>query len=142
MSAFLTATLSLVPGLGHWVVGKRGKAVALFTVDVGLVCSTFFLKSIAGYLLILLGYLITMVPAVIEIYAFSQGKVSRFSESKPYILVMLLTEGFTALPLLWQSPVFSKRTKIAWSIVVPVLALLYFWLFFFFGMRFLNHIRF
>ena len=142
MSPVLAATLSLIPGVGHLFVGKRRKAAALFVLDIGIVGAFLFLKTNMGYLLIALGYVMTMVPAVIETYALARGRVSRFSESKPYIWIMLLMEGFAALPLLWQSPVFSKRTKIAWSIAVPLLAVLYFVFLGFFGIRFLNNAKF
>lgn len=138
MTPLLVASLSLVPGVGHLALGKRGKAAALFVIDIGIIFSIFFLRSIAGRLLTCFCYLMAMVPAVIETYTLARGGVSRFSESKPYILAMLLTEGFSALPLLWQSSAFSRRIKIAWSIAVPVLAVLYFCFLGFFGARLLT----
>ena len=83
-------------------------------------------------------YFLVMVPAVIETYALAKGGVSKFSESKPYIVLLLLVTGFSALPLLWQSHVFSRRIKIAWSIAVPVLAVLWFCFLGAYGMRFFN----
>ncbi len=142
MSPLFAASLSLVPGAGHLAVGKRGKAAALFAVDFGIVCSIFFLKSMEGRLLACFGYLMVMVPAVIETYTLAQGGVNRFSESKPYILALLLMTGFSALPLLWHSSVFSRRIKIAWSILVPVFAILYFGSLSFFGMQFLSGAKF
>ncbi len=142
MPPLLAASLSLVPGLGHLVIGKRRKAAALFVVDLGIICSAFFVKSRIGHLLTSFVYLMAMVPAVIETYALAQGGVSQFSESKPYIVVLLLLTGFSALPLLWQSSIFSKRIKIVWSIVVPMLAILYFGFLSFFGRRFLNDAKF
>ncbi len=141
MAPSLAASLSLVPGVGHLVVGKRRKAAALFAVDVGIIFSIFFLKSIVGHFLAGVGYFMTMVPAVIETYGLAQGGVSQFSESKPYIVTLLLVTGFSALPLLWQSRVFSKRIKIAWSIVVPVLAVLYFSLLGAYGIRLYNYAK-
>jgi len=141
MSPYLVASLSVIPGLGHWVVGKRGKAIAFIFIDLSIIVSLFFFKSLAGYLLIFLGYLMAMIPAVFETYALARGGESGFSESKPYIVGMLLVEGFAALPLLWQSPSFSRRDKIAWSIAVPVLAVIYLSSLGVFGLRFLNHFK-
>ncbi len=141
MSPFLAASLSLVPGAGHLAVGKRKKAVALFVVDFGIVCSVFFLKSIPGHLLACFSYLMAMIPAVIETYTLAQGGMSQFSESKPYISALLLVTGFSALPLLWQSHVFSRRIKIVWSIVVPVLAILYFGFLGVYGIRLFNYAK-
>ena len=126
MAPILVASLSLVPGVGHLVVGEKGKAAALFIVDLGIILSTFFVKSQIGYFLICFVYLLVMVPAGIETYAVAKGGVSQFSESKPYISVLLLMTGCSALPLLWQSHVFSKRIKIVWSIAVSVLTIFYF----------------
>jgi len=126
MTPFIAAGLSVVPGLGHWLIGRRGKAAALFVVDIGIIGSAFFLRSIAGYFLAFFVYLVAMIPAAMDAYALALGKVSRLSQSKIYIIAMLLIEGFTALPLLWHSTLFSKRVKIAWSVAVPVLALFYF----------------
>jgi hypothetical protein len=41
------------------------------------------------------------------------------------VTVLLLTTGFNAIPLLWNSDRFSRKAKIAWSVVVPLLFLLY-----------------
>ncbi len=141
MPPFLAASLSLVPGLGHLAVGRRGKAAALFAVDLGIICSIFFLRSNAGHLLTCFSYLMIMVPAVIETYTLARGGVSRFSESKPYIVTLLLMKGFWALPLLWQSRAFSKQIKIVWSIAVPVLAILYYSFLGLYGIRIYNYTR-
>ena len=138
MSPLLAASLSLVPGLGHLVLGKRGKALALFVVDFGMIVSVYFLNSRIGALLVGIVYFMAMVPAVIETYTLAQGGLSRFSESKFYIVALLLVTGFPALPLLWQSRVFSKRMKILWSIAVPALAILYFS---FLGIHLLNEAK-
>lgn len=126
MSPIFVASLSLIPGVGHLALGKRGKAAALFVIDFGIICSAFFVKSLIGHLVTSFVYLMVMVPAVIETYALAHGEVSQFGKSKSYIVLLLLVTGFQALPLLWQSRVFSKRIKIVWSIAVLVLAILYF----------------
>lgn len=142
MSPFFAASLSLVPGLGHLAMGKRGRALALFVVDFGILVSLYFLRSTLGRFLTFFSYLIAMIPAAVDTFALAHGKANRFCESKFYIVVMLLKEGFWALPLLWESPLFSKRNKITWSIAVPALALLYFSFLGFFGMRFINETKF
>jgi hypothetical protein len=141
MSPLLAASLSLIPGAGHWAAGKKGKAVAFFVIDLGMACAVFFLRSPTALFLICLVYFMVMVPAVIETYTLVQGGVSKFSESKPYIVLLLLVTGFSALPLLWQSSVFSKRTKIVWSIAIPVLAILYFSFLGAYGIRLFNYVK-
>lgn len=141
MTPVLVAVLSLVPGAGHLAVGQRGKAASLFLVDIALVCTVYAFNSPAIYLVIGFVYLITMIPAVLETYALAEGGVSRLSESKPYIVVLLLATGFAALPLLWQGSVFSKRSKIGWSIAVLALAIFYFSFLGVYGMRLLHYIN-
>jgi hypothetical protein len=141
MSPILAASLSVVPGAGHWVVGKRGKAIAFFAVDLGIVCALLFLRSPIALLLACVTYFMIMVPAVIETWTIARGGVSQFSESKPYIVLLLLVTGLPALPLLWQSRSFSKRMKIAWSIVVPALAVLWFGFLGAYGIRFLHYVK-
>ena len=141
MQPLLAASLSLLPGMGHLAVGKRGKAAALFVVDIGIVCSIILLRSAVGQLLTCFAYLMVMVPAVIETYMLSQGRASSFNDSKAYIMAMLLAGGFLALPLLWQSSVFSRRAKIAWSVVIPALAVLYFSFLGVYGIQLFNYAR-
>ena len=141
MSPILAASLSLVPGVGHWVIGKRGKAAAFFVIDLGIICTVFFLRSPIAPLLACLVYLMVMVPAAIETYTIARGGASQLSESKPYIVLLLLTTGFSALPLLWQSHSFSKRIKIAWSIAVPVLAILFFSFLGAYGIRLFHYVK-
>jgi len=136
--AALVAVLSLLPGAGHIAIGMRRKAAALFVIDIGILLSLLFFKSLVTYLLAAFAYLMAVIPAVIETYVFVRGGVSRFSESRSYIVVTLLIEGFFAIPLLWNSNVFSKRAKIAWSIAVPVLAIFYFYFLWIYGAQLFN----
>jgi hypothetical protein len=139
MSPLLVAGFSLLPGAGHWVLGKRGKAVGFFAIDLGIIVTVLFLRSPLMPFVAGLVYFAAMIPAVLETYTLARGGVSQFSESRPYIVALLLWTGFSALPLLWQSHSFSRRAKIAWSIAVPVLAVLYFSFLGFFGMRLLKY---
>ena len=139
MSPLVAASLSLVPGVGHWVVGKRGKAVGFFAIDLGIIGTLLFLRSPVAPLLASFVYFVAMIPAVLETYTLACGGASQFSESRPYIVVLLLVTGFSALPLLWQSRSFSKRAKIAWSVAVFVLAILFFSFLGVYGMRLLKY---
>jgi len=48
-------------------------------------------------------------------------------------------KGFSALPLMWHSHVFSRRVKIIWSIVVPILAFFYWSFLGVYGVRLYNY---
>ena len=141
MSPILAASLSVVPGAGHWVVGRKGKAVAFFAVDLGIVCAVLFLRSPIAILLACVTYFMIMVPAVIETWTIARGGISQFSESRPYIVLLLLTTGFSALPLLWQSHAFSRQIKIAWSIAVSALTILWFGFLGAYGIRIFHYVK-
>ena len=48
--------MSIVPGLGHWFLGKRRKAAAFLIIALGLLISLFLVKSPIGLILICLAY--------------------------------------------------------------------------------------
>ena len=132
-SPALAAGLSLIPGLGHLYLGEKGKGATLLIIDAGISCAIFFSKgSILGLLLLPL-YFFIMIPAALESYQRAKGETSWVSQSRAYVVVLLLIKGFFALPLLWQSPLFSKKSKWMWTVAVPVLAELYFIFLFFYG---------
>jgi hypothetical protein len=64
-------------------------------------------------------------PAVADAYRGSSGTGSALLDGERiwYVLVMLATIGPMALPMLWQSPRFSRRWKIVLSILVVLIAL-------------------
>ena len=123
----LAALLSLIPGLGHWYLGKSKKALALACVDAAIVLGLLFSHSIIILFSAGMIYLITASQAGFESYRTAKtGKEILHLDSKRYVVLMLLFTGFGALPLLWQSTRFPRQAKIAWTIAVPILAVLYF----------------
>ncbi len=127
-NARLALILSLFPGASHLYLGLVRKAVVLLIIDAGLVLTLIFSKSYLMKLVMANIYLFTAVPAALETTSLAQGKKSRIdTDATWYTVALLLTTGFSALPLLWQNPKFSRRFKIAWTVAVPLLALLYFW---------------
>lgn len=84
----------------------------------------------------LLIYGVTALPAVLETFLEAKGTVANpYRESRIYVIILLLTTSFSALPLHWQSPLFSRRGKMAWTLAVPVLAAIFFSLLYFFGRK-------
>ncbi|MCF7895924.1 MAG: hypothetical protein K9L72_02870 [Candidatus Omnitrophica bacterium] len=95
----------------------------LFVIDIGLGLGLIFSQSYLMRLILINIYLFTFVPTCLEAYSYAKGKKSRIStDSKWYVTVLLITTGFNALPLLWQNRRVTKRFKIIWTILVPVLA--------------------
>jgi hypothetical protein len=108
-------------------LGKTKKALGLFVIDAGILSIWLFSDSILMRLLAAGIYLITFLPACVEGYQLARyGKNILDTSADWYVIILLLTTGFSALPLLWQSPNFSKNSKIAWTAAVPVLAVLFF----------------
>ncbi|MBI2174870.1 MAG: hypothetical protein HYU33_06715 [Candidatus Omnitrophica bacterium] len=129
----LAALLSAIfPGLGQWYNGERIKAFAIGCMSigtyVGILLAIIGPKAFHSLLtLVLLGivYLAIWIPAVMDAYQRAAGVATTVfsSTSYWYVIVMLLTVGPMALPLLWQSHRFSKAAKISYSLIVIVVAL-------------------
>lgn len=124
---WLAATLSLVPGLGHFYVGKNQKGWALLAMTAGAAAAGCFSEYRLVRLLAVFIYLLTSIPAMTETFQIAKtGRPPERSDGKPYVILMLLMTGMTALPLLWQSARFSRAEKTAGSVAVVVLAILFF----------------
>lgn len=125
-NAKLALILSIVPGLPHLYLRRIKKAVSLLVIDAGLILALFLSDSYLIKIIIANIYLFTFLPALLESYSIARDKKSRINtDSKWYVVILLLTTGFNALPLLWQNRAFSKKFKIIWTIIVPLLALLF-----------------
>ena len=132
-SPILAGGLSLLaPGLGQLYNGERAKGLAILCVTLGawsgiwwsLARSTGFGAWLSAGMLAV-AYLMTLGPAVVDAYRGANGTATPLlrGERAWYVVMMLLVVGPMALPLLWQSPRFSRGAKIAWSILVTGIAL-------------------
>jgi len=123
----VAAILFPIPGLSHLYLGKKRKAILLFIIDIGIALALIFSDSYIVRILMLMIYAVTALPAALEAYQLSEHKKKTIdTDSRWYVTILLLTTGFSALPLLWNSPNFSKRAKIIWTAAVPVLAIIFF----------------
>lgn len=123
----LVLVLSLIlPGTGHFFHGHRRKGLSLIFMVAVVLMTFFFSSSLLMKCVLGLVYLSVLMSSVVETYLyFEQSDSAGLSDSKIYITFMLLTTGFGALPLLWQSG-FSKRAKVIWTLAVPALAVVFF----------------
>lgn len=123
---WLVILLSLIPGLSLVYLGRFKKTLMIFIVDIGIV-SGFVLSDSYLFKLILINiYFFTFLAPFLESYQLVRyGRNTIDSESRWYVTILLLTTGFNALPLLWNSDRFSRKAKIAWTIAVPLLFLLF-----------------
>jgi hypothetical protein len=126
-SPVLAVLLSVLPGLSLVYIGLPKKAIGLFVIDAGIILTIIFSDSYVLKCLMAGIYLVTFGPACLESYQIAKyGQNTIDTEARWYVTILLLTTGFSALPLLWKSGYFSKEAKIGWSIAVPVLAVFFF----------------
>lgn len=123
---YIILLLSFLPGLGHLYLGKYRKGFSLLLVAGLLAVSSFYTNSFLFMLLMTLGYFAVMIPSTLEAYVLAGSSGTSNIFSKPYIIVMLLMTGMTSLPILWESPHFTQREKLLWTVTVFVLAALFF----------------
>ena len=119
--------LAFIPGAGELYLGRVKKALFLLIIFTGIFLTFMFSGSYLVKVLMSGIYLVTAIPAGLESYQLARyGRHTIDTSARWYVVVLLLTTGFSALPLLWGSGRFSKRGKILWTIAVSVLAVLFF----------------
>ena len=133
-SPWIAAGLSLLlPGLGQLYNGERPKGIALLCMTLGVAYGLFMsvlgppaFRSLFTAGLLAIAYLLVWPPAVVDAYRYAAGNPSPLlaGEKTWYVILMLLTVGPMALPLLWQSPRFSRGGKIGWTVAVILIVLL------------------
>jgi lysylphosphatidylglycerol synthetase-like protein (DUF2156 family) len=124
-SPVLAGLLStLIPGLGQLFNGERTKGLALLCMTGGLWLTIAANRSPITRLLLGLLYLFILVPSIRDAAQTARGQApAPAGNTAWYVILMLLTVGPFALPLLWQSLRFSRAAKIAWTIAVVLIAL-------------------
>ena len=113
------------PGLGQLYLGERAKGWTLLCMAAGVVVSLIVSHTVMAWFLMGGIYLAVMIPAALDAFQTAAGQPRTFAGNTiPYVILMLLTVGPFAIPLLWQSPRFSKTAKILWTILVILIAFL------------------
>jgi hypothetical protein len=119
------------PGAGHMCLGNRKKALSLFLVFAAVISGFVFSPSRLIKLLMVMTYFSISIPAWVETFQIARyGKKKIDTDARWYTVMLLLFTGFAALPLLWQNSNFSKKSKVIWSVAVPLLAVVFFGLIF------------
>ena len=131
-SPAVAAVLSLgVPGLGQLYNRETAKGAVIVCMSLGvyggILLATAGPPAFRSWLtvgLLALAYLCFWIPAVIDAHQQARGASAPLlsGERTWYVVLMLLTVGPMALPLLWGSPRFSRTAKIAWTVFVAALA--------------------
>jgi len=113
-----------IPGLGQLYVGEKAKALSMLCITAGIWISLLISRSFITLILIGPLYLFALVPASLDAYQTAAGRPRTFKgESVFYVIIMLLVVGPFAIPLLWQSPKFSRVLKIVLTVLVTLTAL-------------------
>ncbi len=123
---YLVFIYSLIaPGLGQLYLGESAKGWTFLSMTGGIVVSLIVSHTMIAWILMGGIYLAIMIPAALDAFQTASGRPRVFAgDSRAYAIGMLLLVGPFALPLLWQSGRFSKIAKIAWTLVVILIALL------------------
>ena len=134
-SPILAALLSLIaPGLGQLYNGERAKGAAVLCIALftwfGIILAAFgpaAMRSRLTVIFLALAYVSAWIPAAIDAYQRASGTATPLLSHLTawYVILMLVTVGPMALPLLWQSRAFSRKAKIVWTVVVIGIALLF-----------------
>ncbi|MBF0254020.1 MAG: hypothetical protein HQL11_02700 [Candidatus Omnitrophica bacterium] len=118
--------LSLIPGAAQIYLGRTKKAVGFLCIFAGICAVWIFSPWVLGKFIAFFLYLSIALVPMIEHYQIARSGVSALStDARWYVVFLLLTNGFAALPLLWQSERFGRASKFAWSILVPLFAAVY-----------------
>jgi len=117
---FIALILSaFVPGSGQIYnrESKKGWVILGSCVSLGLL--TYWLADL-NKITVALALLLLWASAIVDAYkvAATSGQTSEFYFRKTYVVAMLLLVGPLALPLLWQSPNFSRTTRWLWTVIV------------------------
>jgi TM2 domain-containing membrane protein YozV len=124
----LTAAVlsAIVPGSGQIYNQELKKGLVIFGSCLSLGLLSYWISGL-NKISTLLALWLLWISAVADAYkvAKSSGRAVDFYYRRPYVVAMLLLVGPLALPLLWQSPNFSRNARWIWTIIVVGGALLF-----------------
>jgi len=130
VAALLSCAL---PGLGQLYNGERAKGLAIVCITAGIgygvamaLVGPSAVRSMFTAVALGVIYLFIWIPAIVDAFQRSRGADTTLlsGQKRWYVILMLLSVGPMAIPLLWQSPRFSRTAKIVWIVAVVLLAVL------------------
>ena len=125
-SPLLALALSaIVPGLGQLYNKEAGKGLVIIGSCLGLGL-LIYSQSGLNRITFAVALLLVWISAIAEAYKSAQtsGQPPDFYYRQAYVVSLLLLVGPFALPLLWQSPHFSRTARWTWTAIVSGAALL------------------
>ncbi|MGH7871610.1 MAG: hypothetical protein ACREQO_05265 [Candidatus Binatia bacterium] len=124
---FVALLLSvMIPGLGQFYSRDIKKGLIIFGSCLSLGLLGYWVGGF-NRIAVALALLLLWVSGAVAAYQSAKtfGRGADFYYRKPYVVAMLLLIGPLALPLLWQSPKFSRRGRWLWTSIVVGAALLF-----------------
>ena len=117
---------ALVPGLGQLYNKETRKGLVIIGSCLGLGL-LIYSQSGLNKITFALALLLVWISAIAEAYKSAQasGQPPDFYYRQAYVVSLLLLVGPFALPLLWQSPHFSRTARWTWTVIVSGAALLF-----------------
>ncbi len=124
---FIALILSaIVPGSGQIYNREIKKGWVILGCCLSLGVLTYWIAGL-NKITVALALLLLWLSAMVDAYGIAQtaGQAAEFYYRKAYVVAMLLLVGPLALPLLWQSPNFSRTSRWVWTVLVVGAALLF-----------------
>jgi hypothetical protein len=116
----------IVPGLGQIFNRETKKGFIILASCLGLALLTYWLSGL-NQVSIALALILVWGSAIVDAYKVAKvsDQPSDFYYRKPYVVAMLLLVGPLALPLLWQSPHFSRFARWTWTVIVAAAVVMF-----------------
>ena len=116
----------IVPGLGQIYNREKKKGYIILASSLGLAFLTYWLSGL-NKVSVALALMLLWGSAIVDAYkvANASDQPSDFYYRKPYVVAMLLLVGPLALPLVWQSPHFSRFARWTWTLIVTVAVVMF-----------------
>src|SRR5258706_1585051 len=117
---------AVIPGAGQIYNRDVKKGWVILGCCLSLGALTYWLAGL-NKITVALALLLLWLSAMVDAYrvAKTTGQAPEFYYAKTYVVTMLLLVGPLALPLLWQSPNFSRTSRLVWTVIVVGAVLLF-----------------
>ena len=111
--------LSVLPGSGQVYNKETTKGIVIASSCLMLGLGTWWLSGVTRFS-VGLALLVVWISAIVDAYQTAKtfARPLDWYHRVSYVVAMLLLVGPLALPLLWQSPYFSRLARWAWTLVV------------------------
>ena len=124
---FVASGLSvIVPGAGQIFNREIKKGGVIFGSCLVLGLLTYWFSGL-NKISLALALILLWSSAIVDAFKVANASAERadFYYRRPYVVTMLLLVGPLALPLLWQSPHFSRFARWTWTVIVSAAVMMF-----------------